>query len=323
MAQRVIGEGSYGCILYPPLPCKTDQSVLKIGRKKQPASTALVGKLMSNQNTYTTEWTISKVVAAIDPTSKYFLYPTLGCRVNPPPPSIKCDIKPNPDLYQLTMPYGGIDLKEWLIKNTDITPRAFARLMVPIFEGVIKMTAAGYCHQDIKTYNIIVNPDTDAFRLIDFSLTRPLTDIYKPGNFRTTRHTYFPYPPEYRIITYLIQGQYVSPAAAVEEGLKNILSKDRGQYFFKYHPKKQAFKNDIVGLMDWLHQDMSAIDQYADRVDVYSLGAIFIYAHKYLSHVSPLPPAYVALVASLTAADPRQRPTPTAALKALNQYLEE
>lgn len=320
----VLGEGSYGCVLQPPLPCKTGATIHKIAPASSSSPKQVVGKIMSRKDTYNTEVAIAKVIAKIDPESKYFLYPTSACEIEPSTvPKCKLDDEAR---YQLIMPYGGIDLREWLdARRGSVSHYQIVEMLLPIFEAVVVLSKAGYCHQDIKVYNILVpggSEETGA-RLIDNSLTLRLSAIYDPENLKRRLHKYFPYPPEYRLLNYIVSNGPVgwSTEGAVAETLKNILSKSSGRYFFKYHDR-DVYKNAIVDTMKWLQSNIFAISAYADRVDVYSVGAVLIYSHRYLKkELKNADPAYAELIAKLTDADPRKRLSPVAALKAAKAYL--
>lgn len=204
-------------------------------------ATDQVGKVFFDRDDYLKELRTSREIAQIDASGDRLLLPTARCEttraaVLAHPAGYLCEKhSENPqmslsqELYQLVMPNGGPRLDHYASdaaaggesgREVGLTPKQLLALMMPVLEGVAALVASGKCHQDIKTSNILVAPVREgspyapmlaehrlgeAARLIDYSLTIALADVYAAVNRRRWRFSYFPYPPEYKMFNYIYQ----------------------------------------------------------------------------------------------------------------------
>lgn len=331
-----LGEGSYGCILQPPVPCakgKSANSETPVRSSKTPLDRRTVGKLFVDRNDFTQEVRFARVAAKIDPSGKKLLTPTKGCRVERKavarhPGAKECEAlaenAPKASYYQLNMPYGGYRLDKYVSQHRGSwTPETLLRKMMPVFEGVVDLAKAKYCHQDIKGPNLLLTPMGDII-IIDFGLMVPLSKIYKERNASRVRHTYFPYPPEFKVFWHMSTHAECKKTVCpwiVEEAGKNMFhfGTDRGVMYERFVPSDE-WHATLDGLAAWLGGTPEKLASFADRIDVYSVGMVFIDLWKYL-RVDGISERWRAFLRRLIHPDPRKRATPAEALALAQKML--
>ena len=287
---------------------------------------------MTRRAAYDVEWKVANIAAGIDRKQETMLYPSSRCKVDLPTkvprkqhPVFDCDIIKNggPQLYQLRMPFGGPDFGKYMEKRT-IPMRAveLLKMMLPAFQGVVKIAKAGYVHQDIRPANMVVLEGVHpSMRIIDNSLTIPMSTVYKGSNADNWRYAFFTYPPEYQLFA-LLSKNTVLDHVPFNVVLKNANINNLGVDFFKYQDRL-SYHIEVLKLYRWLLKqgaDAAAkLTQVADRIDVFSLGASLIYVHKWvmMPQTSVKEAIYVDFVRALTVCDPRDRLSPKAAVKRL------
>lgn len=368
----LLGEGSFGCVFRPPVQCSDAEKPLvrsRAARRPPTAAQRAVGKVFYDIKDFQKEVSASQATANIDPDGKRMLIPSASCQttteaVQEHPAGYLCekhsdflqsmgDRYQNKKLYQLLMPYGGIRLDDYVKSFRDATPMtaaAFVRLMMPILEGVVLLSANGQCHQDIKSSNVLVKGGRAI--LIDYSLMRPVDDIYASVNRRRWRYSYFPYPPEYKIFHRVVRDLRTSARAVADDAValstligapktrdevfaevrRNWVSfgERRGKAYYDLFGGDTKLRSAVDRLYDWAIQEATTRTKltdvfapFAEKVDVYSVGMIF----TELSHLLvPLPTkqaaALRAFIRSLAHPDPRERLGPTAALAAGKKLLK-
>ena len=277
----VLGEGSYGCVIKPALPCDSKIEVIAGTRNGTTSNQNLVSKVFEKKINYKKELDLSKKLAKIDPFGENFLLPKKGCILNNSKflkiknICTKRHFNIYEKNYQLVMPYGGIDMKEY-IKNTKITFKDFINASKSLLDSIELLKTHNYCHQDIKFDNVLI--DDKKMILIDYGLMKKFNSIYKPGNNKRLLKNYYPYPPEYKLVFYFNERMQ----NFIEESLNNIkeIIKKVGNFidFFseeeiinklkemynKYH-KLAKNKTEIIKIMT----------KYADKIDIYSTGVLF------------------------------------------------
>lgn len=357
----LLGEGSFGCVFQPPVKC-SDAEKPFVARATAKAA-ATVGKVFYDVKDFQKEMKTSRVAAKIDPTGKKMLIPTGSCKtttdaVQEHPAGYLCEKQSefamskdeSQPLYQLLMPYGGTRLdgyvKSLATTGAPMTAAEFLRRMLPIFEAVVLLHANGECHQDIKSSNVLMKGGRAI--LIDYSLMRPLKQLYANVNRRRWRYSYFPYPPEYKIFHRLLRGLTEGPADAL--ALSSLIGapKTRDEVFAEVRRNWVSFGErrgkayyDLFGetklrrfidaFYDWAAAEATtrakltaAFAPFAAKVDVYSVGMIFT---ELSHHLAPLTTAkeataFRAFIRALAHPDPRQRLGPTEALAAAKKLLK-
>lgn len=331
------GEGSFGCVFTPSPKCEGNETFFT--NKK--IETAEVAKLFVKKEDYELERDASLIMANIDKKGKTLMYPNSGCtttykKVFKVPVARGCDelshlkmiYGENAEVYMMKMPYGGIPLDKY-VRDNEMNVKQFLKAMLPVYEGISKIRRAKYCHQDIKSSNVLMRTDgqyKDQAWIIDYSLIEPLNKVYNHENRRRLRHTYFPYPPEYKLYTWLKEPKNIQIPATredcvpFEKVLENIFhfGNTEGTNYFKFHDRILShsqileiyytmvnIKNNKY-LTEWL------TEQSAPKVDIYGTGMVHVELDKLLSREG-LSDAYLkkynAFIAKCTHPDFRKRYT--------------
>jgi serine/threonine protein kinase len=337
MSAEVLGEGSFGCVLKPQVPCDSPAKKIRATSSKN-----LVGKIFVDKKDFMKEVRASKIVATVDPNGQNILTPSEYCNTSVDhvlsnSSATECEAirdvmyaPNNPTLYQLTMPYGGERLDKQ-VRSNNLSKKKFLELMLPIFEGLVLLEDKGYCHQDIKASNLLITPAKKAI-MIDYSLMIPLKDVYASKNIRRLRHTYFPYPPEYKIFYKMYKHLCGKKDCDTwEEVLKNIThyGPTRSETFFELYPEADV-KKDLERFVAWTQEFSSksklegAFKEVANVVDVYSVGTVFVDMYPYTTDkgcTKKFLGSYKKLVQSMIAMDPRDRMTPKTLLARVKSML--
>ncbi len=181
MVNKVIGEGSYGCVHKPSLHCSTPIDGIDYEKS--------VSKFMKKDDAET-ELKDFVIMTFLDKSNKYHLGLPKICNPNYEDPSIlndiskceyfnKSDVKNHPDDYKLLiLKYGGPDLKnfcmnylsEYLGKGDNRIKKSkiFWKEVCHLIEGLAFFKKNKIIHYDIKPQNILYNPITNKMVYIDF-----------------------------------------------------------------------------------------------------------------------------------------------------------
>ena len=212
------------------------------------------------------------------------------------------------------MPYGGTRLDHY-VKSHKVTQKQFVEMMIPVVKGVVKLAQKKYCHQDIKASNILVRPDGMAI-LIDYSLMRKFSDVYAVGNIRRLKHTYYPYPPEFKIM-YGVQ-THMDDDDIYDEVMKNAnhYKPMYGNVLISLWGENKT-REFIVEMKNTPFPE-KVLAKLADRIDVYSIGTVFIHMDSYLSSKgssATFKRVYKEIVGLMVDVDPRRHIKPAALLE--------
>lgn len=309
---EVLGEGSFGCVVRPAATCKSKKRSIQEGDDT-------VSKLFTDKDEFNRELKAAKLVAKIDAKTDTILVPSKYCTTtlsNLTQDVVRSceainDISYMPGktrVYQLLMPYGGTRLDHY-VKSHNIDKKTFVTMMLPVFEGAHMFVRKKYCHQDIKSSNILVRPDGHAL-IIDYSLMKKLKEIYSSDNIRRLKHTYFSYPPEFKIIHGIKAGK--SDDEIVEEVVKNIshYKKSYGDVILSLWGGRDAVKNIVLVMRQIPNLDVE-LSKVADRIDVFSIGTVFVQLEQYFEKAAGTSTVfnklYSEVVRNMLALDPFKR----------------
>jgi serine/threonine protein kinase len=197
---KVLGQGTFGCAITPPVVCNDvpydPNSVSKIMRKRDATSEMKEFKIIKKVDPKQ-EFTIGmpklckKIQPIIDQSYETREDITKECNVSYGTSNVK-------NFYAIIMKNGGVSIEDMnrreLARNMKTSNRNDILLgLRRLFVGLVRMKEARYSHADIKPDNVLYNPVTHQFNIIDFGLMRP---YHK--NFYTT-HPYIFYPYETRL----------------------------------------------------------------------------------------------------------------------------
>ena len=220
---RLIGQGTYGCVFQPPLLCKyKDISKTQVGK------ITFKGDSQREMNAY-------KVLSKIYEWNQYFILaaPSTACIPrnvsNQIEPDLsKCeflmDAKPDLQIEQITMPYGGKDLHS-LITTRKIP---FFMLCKQLLEIGALMVLHGMVHYDIHSRNILID-SYGTPRLIDFGQSFTAKDISLDSideRWKILGPEYAAEPPEVTFLTAMERPYYYS----FEDALHDVMPKKKILY---------------------------------------------------------------------------------------------
>ena len=335
---KYINNGTYGCVLRPAIPCDSTSKLY----------TNTVSKIFKSSSSIRKEHKENvRISKLIDPESIFTVAELDSCIIDllqiPEKEFRKCKNFSLQELRrkkqpQLIYEYGGNDL------NAASTISSFEEIFIgmeTIFIGLKSLESHKYAHMDIKPANIVYNSENKKASLIDFGLLTKFGEIYTRNKINILEYKYVYYPPEFASCYNFFQStarknaNYISNSnnfiELYDKYIKLITIKDA-------HPLiKIAFDKAFVSGIT--NSDFNQLDdmsnskdfdkfcrRYANRIDVYSLGASlaklmsFCCHYKTLTnkHASSLPLFYssvIKLIGDMLSINPKERLTPTQAYK--------
>lgn len=331
---RILGEGSFGCVMKPAPKC--------VGKERRIAKSnakVTVSKVFADSADFRYEVAASKKVAKVDPKGKHILVPTSYCdttygAVSMHPAADNCELiqdlrfsSPTTKMYQLKMPYGGQRFDKYIKSNT-VSLTEFVQHMIHVLEGVQKLQKHGMCHQDLKASNLLIAAGGQAM-IIDYSLMLPFQDVYTSKNIGRLRHSYFPYPPEYKIF-YLVYRRICDDKQCEDlmpQIMKNLehYGTDRLQRMVDLHGDIEQYVATFYRhVLRNKRRLVSTFATYAKKMDVYSVGAIMLDMDKYIDKrkvTAASIRSYYDAISGMTMIDPRKRLSVTQAIKKLKSIV--
>jgi hypothetical protein len=195
-------------------------------------------------------------------------------------------------LYQLTMPYGGVRLDHALKeRRTKVTLKAFIKMIEPLMKGLLTLEQYKTCHNDIKAANILMTPQGKAI-IIDHTLMMPYIKIYSAANYRRLKMDYFPYPPEFRIVYDVLHKDTKHSYIHVLESIASFGETRRELYFDIVSAK--VVEKAVTDVVKIVEQGLKRVapgddkrivqfmDTYINRIDVYGIGALLSSVMPYI-----------------------------------------
>ena len=223
----LVGEGSYGCVYNPPLPCSTSIDTTKSlnrkmrsrkskGHDKAAPALKYVGKVFPDDTDALDEYAMMKKIHGYDKHGKYTIPIDKKCRVRLRDSKThthlkKCDLfreefsrrKFQPTYIQLVSKYGGITLSEYMhTHESTYDVFSLCSTLMNVVKGLEFLQRKNICHRDIKEANILVSTTKRPTSfIIDFGLMIATPDVYKFDELRVLEFEYGYYPPEFRVIS--------------------------------------------------------------------------------------------------------------------------
>jgi len=280
---KLIGKGSYGCVISPAFNCENNKIIDKT-----------VAKLFSNKDHYDDELEKYRIVEGIDKLNKFTIKMVSNCDIDPiliekeVDKIYKCEkIKDKFKIYQIIYEYGGIDLRE-LFRHYNVTNIIKILIgFIEILKGIKLLLKENYIHCDIKLDNILF--DGEKLSLIDFGLLEKTSNIFQFRNLLTFKNNnIYYYPNEEKLIAlYKLEKSKLKSDGLILNSIvflkivKEFLNLN--EYRFKQYP---SYLNEILALNEFIkiktkvvlnkfknnEIDESDFETIARKIDIYHLG---------------------------------------------------
>jgi hypothetical protein len=216
----VIGQGTYGCAVVPPLLCKGSVRQDRKEGSNAKDSKKTVGKLTLMMDAET-ELSISKILRGEKLWKNYFILPELNsCQPveatraeNWGSCGITSQYKPN-QLRQLVSEFGGKSFSS--LGATNLRPGIFDFFffMRHTLEATALLTLNGVVHYDLHRSNILID-NLGVPRLLDFGMAfdaKNITDQVLNDRWKQYDPKYDSEPPEITVITGIRKGMNLEAA---------------------------------------------------------------------------------------------------------------
>jgi len=203
LESEVIGEGAFGCVVQPTLPCNTPH----IDSKKHPEK--YLSKIMLKE-TAKKEIREFELLSQIPKIHQYIVPKPHLCKPKETPAFHrtvkKCKNKrfrrSNARFAMFIIENGGVDLDDFTTQLIfDLSPRdvrLFLNNIVNLLEAICLLYDYKVIHHDIKLQNVVYNIRTGQLRLIDFGKTKTFEQeiMLSKQNLNDEGLSWFNYPVE-------------------------------------------------------------------------------------------------------------------------------
>ena len=177
MTSKVVGEGTFGCVLKPPLLCDSKSTLTKKDYANK------ISKIMYNKHAINEEKEYSSInnIAGLEKyaiTGPHLCKPLNDKRFNNSVKNCKTafvkktfDDNKN-DLLMLLLEDGGINMHDYVSKvyplETLNAKKVFLTSLIGLFDGLLFFQSNQIIHRDIKLHNMVYNVSTGKAKYIDF-----------------------------------------------------------------------------------------------------------------------------------------------------------
>ena len=282
---KLIGQGSYGCVFRPMIPCKGSN-------KRIPGK---VSKFL-NKDEANDEIKENTILDKIDKENIFHFKTPKKCDFNMKyknePGINKCVpfMNENKDFKRmklLQMSDGGMELGKFLenveLKNKEQEYKLLLG-MEPLFIGLKVMYENEFSHYDIKTLNTVIDPKTYQMKYIDFGISN-----YNKNHWKTvgkSSRLYFARPIEIPILYYYYNN--IQDIDEIEEGLLSEYWESYSSFIDElyvrdddsaYFPKncRSFLKTFLTKATNNLKQ---VVKEVISKTDVFSVGIMCLYIFK-------------------------------------------
>lgn len=284
-----LGDGAYGCVFYPTIPCAN-------GRKPKKG----VSKVFNNPDSFREEYIETKQVKKMDPTGAFTNPVVSKCEVKrtdiEESDLEKCawinDAKEDSKFHQLVYRDKGIDFKNYLRKKTYTLTEVIQHL-ANYAKAVALLGRNKYTHLDIKGPNMLITDSNKAI-LIDFGMSKKTQTVYDMDNDYLLDHPYYYYPPEFRF--------FMKQIVDGPKSLQRLKNKDDQKYIGLYkmltpaplgihlYDRMREKYNATIDVIQMQTEGFKTSGQlekfytkeFASKIDVFSLGVVILEAMRHV-----------------------------------------
>lgn len=293
---KLIGYGSFGCVVSPPVKTnviktyiqytnKVSNDVGKLFKSRDDAYEEFTNELNNYLNRSKELATYEKLTVKLkgaNSVSKIRDIDTLRCLID----LDEDDYIENEEInnysketfHQLIYEYGGLSLKHLACKTIrSITFMQMFKNLLTVFKDY---QDAGYVHFDINNGNILINDKK--MSLIDFGFETKLEEVYVESNIHRLSHSYWFYPPEFRLYKSYVRGyssndnnkMYQRVIDFSCDNMLDFFKSKFGQHKFDIFTERQI-KCNVSSV--WKTFDPSELDP--TKIDIYAIG-VNLYIHR-------------------------------------------
>lgn len=306
---KLLGDGSYGCVIQPDVNCK--KNIIELNKTKEKRHNVSKLFLNDDDHIYLRESKLAKLINVWDQNSNYFVAPSKLCKTSikeilKNPASKQCSDMPYYSKYdrnldstminQIVMPNFGIALNDYLKKYYQLNKKKVSltrwiSMIKNVLEGLIVLQKYKVIHLDLKSNNLLY--DEDKVRIIDFSLAKSMKNFYKEDSHKNYFGIdYFPYPPEFLL---LYNNHYTNCSECVlfEDYLKTLQSFQDESYnsFLKFYSLTDILII-LSDLLQWIQNTDNWVDvlnDYVNKIDIYQFGTICVSIDNLLDYSNASP----------------------------------
>lgn len=284
-----LGDGTYGCVFYPTIPCAN-------GRKPNKG----VSKVFKDSDSFREEYIETKQVKKIDPEGAFTNPVVSKCEIKPA--DIKesdrkmCawidDAAEKSRFQQLVYQDKGIDFNKYLRKKKYTLAEVIQHL-VNYAKAVALLGRNKYTHLDLKSPNMLITDSNKAI-LIDFGMSKKTETVYDMDNDYILNHPYYYYPPEFRF--------FVKQMVDGPKSLQRLKNKDDQNYIGlykmltpaplgihlydrmreKYNATIDVIQRHTEGFKTSGQFEKFYTKEFASKIDVFSLGVVILEAMRHV-----------------------------------------
>lgn len=251
-----IGKGSYGCIFKPSISCDGN-----IGDEK------LVSKFFLYKEDYLKELKLQEIIDKIDKENKFTIKKINNCRFKITE-ELKKQIKNfdkcrdiSNDIYQITFEFGGYDLyrlfKNNLDKIKDVDLSIFFKNFLTIFEGLSILDKYELVHFDIRSDNILFDPEKMRFVIIDFGLMKFRKNVFSNKLFSSfNKNPHLNYPNELILLYFIVNNKEINKFKLNSYSYIEY-NKDKINYLKILNTKFNLYIKKFNEIYDYLKNDIN------------------------------------------------------------------